>query len=163
MMRPGHPSAPAFRLVGMRHDPSTMRRRCTALAALLCALAAPAAARAESYASVGKPGQIAWVRRAAGNFLDAEIARNGEGACAILEGRLRTTVAHRTCAQRWNAQIAATLAQPGGMTRLRADRRAVARARVVVSGSHATIALPTALLDGASRFRWTEACWMLTR
>jgi hypothetical protein len=47
----------------------------------------------------------------------------------------------------------------GGRSRLLAQVRAVASARVVVHGINASIELP----GGASRFVWTENCWMLAR
>ena len=141
-----------------------MGRRVIVIVAALCALGAPGVAAAEtSQQSTGTPAQIAWVRRAGGKFLEAELARDGAGVCAILEARLRATVAHRTCAERWDEKLAAMLDQPGERGRLRAERRSVSSARVLVDGSHATIALSEPLLDGASRLRWTESCWMLTR
>jgi len=131
----------------------------TPIAVLLAAgaLAAPAAAAAQH--STGTPGQIAWVRRAATNFLAAELQGNGAGG--VLDAPLRADVGRRTCTQRWNARLAAMLRDPAERSALRADRRAAASAVVHVSGDHATIALPTALLGGASRFHWTEMCWML--
>lgn len=134
-------------------------RRHIALALALAALLVPASvAAAHSY---GTPEQVAWVRRAATNFVSAELAGNGAGACAILNAPMRTTVRHRTCEQRWDAKLAAMLREPGGRARLRAQRHAIARAGVVVHGDQATIALRTPLIAGANRFLWTENCWML--
>ncbi len=44
---------------------------------------------------------------------------------------------------------------------LRAERRAAASARVVVTGDVASIELPAPLLHGPNHFLWTENCWML--
>jgi hypothetical protein len=111
--------------------------------------------------SSGTPEQIAWVRRAAGNFLSAELAGNGAGACAILNAPLRTSSHHRTCAQRWDARLAAMLRRSGTRAQLRHERDAVPTASVVVRGDTATITLPQPLLNGRNRFLWTENCWML--
>ncbi len=138
-----------------------MRRALIAVLLVAGSLVGPALASAQH--STGTPTQIAWVRRAAGNFLAAELQGNGAGACGVLEARLRGTVRGRTCAQRWNASLATMRQDPGRRDALRADRRAVASAVVVVSGDHATIALPHPLLAGSSRFLWTEMCWMLQR
>jgi hypothetical protein len=136
-------------------------RTAATLAALAVSLLAPAAAMAaESY---GSAEQIAWVRRAARNFVSAELNADGAGACAILNAPLRVTVGHRTCAQRWDARLHALLRRPGERTRLRSERAAIARAVVVVHGDRARIELPDALAsDSANRFLWTENCWMLT-
>jgi hypothetical protein len=131
--------------------------------AVLCLGASAACASAYSEHSVGTPEQVAWVRRAAGNFLTAELAGNGAGACAILAAPLRASVDHRTCAQRWDARLRELLRRRGERTRLRSELRARASARVVVHGSIATIELAEPLLDGANRFLWTENCWMLKR
>jgi hypothetical protein len=141
---------------------SIPRALAAALASLLLALCAAAAAGAYSERSVGTPEQIAWVRRAAGNFLTAELAGNGGGACAILTARQRRTIAHRSCEQRLDARLAALLRTRGARVHLRALRRAAAGARVVVHGDVASIDLPSPLLrDAANDFRWTENCWML--
>ena len=135
---------------------------CGALIALLiagCAAAAVAAAYSEQ--SVGTPQQVAWVRRAAGNFLAAELARNGSAACAILDRRLRGTVRHRTCEQRMDARLRSMLHAPGARSQLRHEQRAVGSARVIVHGDLASIDLPAPLLNGPNEFRWTENCWML--
>jgi hypothetical protein len=111
--------------------------------------------------SVGTPEQVAWVRRAADNFLAAELAGNGAGACAILNAPLRASSRHQTCTQRWDAKLLAMLRKPGTRARLHDERRAVASARVVVHGDTATITLPRPLMNGPNRFLWTENCWML--
>jgi hypothetical protein len=128
-----------------------------ALAALFAAQAPVLAAQ-----SVGGRDQIAGVRRAAGNIVAAELAGNGAGVCAILRAPLRTTEHHRTCAQRWDSKLTVLLREPGGRARLKAQRHAIPAAVVTVHGASALIDLPTPLLNGASRFLWTEDCWMLT-
>jgi hypothetical protein len=136
-----------------------------AVIALTCsaALAAAAsAAQADSY-STGTPEQIAWVRRAASNFVTAELAGNGAGACAILNAPLRASAHHLTCAQRWHARLSSLLRVRAERVRLRAQRRAIPSAAVIVHGDRASIALPTPLLGTSSRFLWTENCWMLLR
>jgi hypothetical protein len=135
-----------------------MRRRApgTFLAVLLTALAIVPSAGAHS---TGTPEQISWVRRAAANFIAAELSRSGSGACAVLEARLRGS----NCEAHWNGRLAATLDHAAVRAGLRADRRAVATAEVHVRGNTATIALPSPLLAGESRFVWTEMCWMLER
>ena len=111
--------------------------------------------------STGTPEQIAWVRRAASNFVSAELSGNGAGACAILNAPLRTTQHHRTCAQRWNAKLATLLREPGGRARLRAQKHAIPSATVVIHGNIASLDLATPLMSGSSQFVWTENCWML--
>ncbi|HXW59654.1 MAG TPA: hypothetical protein VEJ23_09290 [Solirubrobacteraceae bacterium] len=136
-------------------------RACVVIAALACApaLAAPAAAAG----SGGSGAQVAWVRRAAGNFVGAELRGDGAGACAVLDARLRAASGHRTCAQRWNAKLRALLRIPGARASLRADAHAIGSARVAVDAGHeATITLPTPLMAGRSRFVWSENCWMLS-
>jgi len=123
-------------------------------------LALPASVLATEYSS-GTPEQIAWVRRAATNFVAAELARNGEAACAILNAPLRVTRRHRTCAQRMDERIAAAMRAPGGRARLRVQRREIQSAAVVVHGRVAAISLPGPLMAGRNRFLWTENCWML--
>jgi hypothetical protein len=118
---------------------------------------------ASAYSSTGTPEQIAWVRRAAGNFLAAELAGNGASACSILAAPLRTTSHGVSCQTRWGARIRRLLHEPGARARLRADRRATPAAVVSVHAGQATIELPTPLLDGHSRFVWSEMCWMLER
>jgi hypothetical protein len=128
----------------------------------LCCLA-PALAGAHPRRSVGTAEQIAWVRRAAGNFVSAEIAGNGSGACGILAAPLRANSKGRTCAERWDAKLTRMLRQPGERRALRRLLQDISSARVVVRGNWATIDLPEPLLDSASRLRWTENCWMLSR
>ena len=131
-----------------------------ALALCLAALLVPASVAAA--ASYGTPAQVAWVRRAATNFVTAELARDGAGACAILNAPLRATLGRRTCAQRWDSRLAALLRRPGARARLRAQRRAVAAAEVHVHGNLATLTLHSPLIAGPNHFLWTENCWMLT-
>jgi hypothetical protein len=126
------------------------------LAGVLAALALGQPASAHS---TGTAAQIAWVRRAAGNFLQAELQGNGAAACGVLEARLRG----RDCARRWDSLLAARLRDPGTRARLRADHRAAAAATVHVTGRHATIDLPHPLYEGDSRLAWTEMCWMVER
>lgn len=130
-----------------------------ASASLAGVLAALALAPVASAHSTGTPAQIAWVRRAAGNFIAAELQRNGAGACGVLDARLRG----RDCARRWDSRLTVLLRDPAARTRLVADRRAASAATVQVSGKHATIDLPHPLYDGASRLTWTEMCWMVER
>jgi hypothetical protein len=134
------------------------------IATLTCALALLLAAAAGAYSehSVGTPEQIAWVRRAAGNFVAAELSGNGAAACAVLNAPLRATEHHHTCEQRWNARLGKLLHERGARSHLRAEQRATAAARVVVHGDLASIELPAPLIDGPNRFLWTEHCWMLT-
>lgn len=132
------------------------------IAALACAAALAAPAGASAARSFGSHAQVAWVRRAASNFVSAELSANGAGACAILNAPLRATRGHRTCAQRWDAKLRALLREPGGRASLHGDARAIASARVVVGGYQATIDLPSPLMAGASRFVWNENCWMLS-
>jgi hypothetical protein len=89
--------------------------RCIAVLACAASLAIPASALAAH--SVGTPEQISWVRRAATNFVVAELAGNGAGACAILNAPLRATEHNRTCAQRWNSKLAGLLHEHGGRAR----------------------------------------------
>jgi hypothetical protein len=129
-------------------------------AVCLAALIAPASALGAH--SVGTREQIAWVRRAANNFLTAELSGNAAGACAILNAPLRATIHHRTCAQRWSARLAALKHDPSARARLHAQQRAIPSAVVIVHGNVATLGLSTPLMAGANRFLWTENCWMLT-
>jgi hypothetical protein len=135
-----------------------MRRRAPSaiLAALLLALALAATADAHS---TGTPEQRAWIRRAAGNFIAAELSGSGAGACAVLAAPLRGG----DCQRHWDGRLAAMLRDPGARAGLRADRHALAGATVQVHGHTATIELPAPLLAGESRFAWTEMCWMLER
>jgi hypothetical protein len=111
--------------------------------------------------SVGSSGQIAWVRRAAGNFISAELAGNGAGACGILNAPLRASEHDRTCAQRWSDRLARVLREPGARARLRTEQRAIHSAVVIVHRNLATIELPAPLLGDSNRLVWTEDCWMV--
>jgi hypothetical protein len=128
-------------------------------AVCLAALIAPAGALGAP--SVGTREQIAWVRRAANNFVTAELSGNAAGACAILNAPLKTTIQHRTCAQRWSARLAALKHDPSARARLHAQQHAIPSAVVIVHGNVATLGLSTPLMSGANRFLWTENCWML--
>ncbi|MGD0452156.1 MAG: hypothetical protein ABSB69_01040 [Solirubrobacteraceae bacterium] len=140
-------------------------RRTVAMLACATALGAPGAllapAGASAAHSVGTREQVEWVRRAATNFVTAELAGNGAGACGILDVSLRGTEHHRTCAQRWDARLKTLLREPGGRARLRSQKRAIATSAVIVHGNVASIELPTPLMGSANRFLWTENCWML--
>jgi hypothetical protein len=139
-------------------NPGMSVRRVLAVVACSVSLLAPASAFAYS---VGSQGQVAWVRRAASNFVMAELSGNGAGACAILDAPLRRTQHHRTCAQRWDTKLVKLLHTSGGRSRLRAQRAAIPSARVVVHGDLAWIELASPLMSGQNRFLWTENCWML--
>jgi hypothetical protein len=130
---------------------------------LACAVAliAPAASALAAYPSGSAAEQRAWVRRAATNFVTAELARDGAAACAILDARLRGVVHHRTCAQRWDARLAKLLRSREGRARLNSQRRAIPSASIVVHGEVAWVELSTSLIGGQNRFLWTENCWML--
>jgi hypothetical protein len=136
-------------------------RRRGSLLAVACAAALLAPTGASAAYSVGTPEQVSWVRRAAANFVAAELAGNGAGACAILDARLRGVQHRRTCAQRWNTKLAKLRHEHGWRSRVRAQQRAIPAAAVVVHGDRASIDLPTSLMAGRSDFRWTENCWML--
>jgi hypothetical protein len=136
-------------------------RHLRGIAALVCAAALIAPSGALGARSVGPGEQIAWVRRAAMNFVTAELAGNGAGACAILNAPLRATRRHQTCAERWNSKLAKLLGKPGGRAHLRAQERAIPSAQVIVRGEVASIELPAPLIAGPNRFYWTENCWML--
>jgi hypothetical protein len=128
---------------------------------LAAALVSVGTARGYSERSRGTPEQVAWVRHAAQRFVGAELASNASEACAVLNAPLRATVHGRSCEARWKQRLAGLLHERGMRSRLLAERRATASARVVVTGHTATIELPEALLHGPNRFRWTENCWML--
>ena len=128
--------------------------------ACVAGLGAPASAVAAH--SVGSSAQVAWVRRAASNFVAAELSGNGAGACGVLNAPLRATRGHRTCAERWDAKLRAMLREPDGRASLRADAHAIPSARVVVGGSAASIDLPSPLMAGRSRLVWSENCWMVS-
>jgi len=146
-------------------DNPGMRLRSTVALLACAALGAPGALLAPAGASgahsVGTREQVEWVRRAATNFVTAELAGNGAGACGILDASLRGTEHHRTCAQRWDARLARLLREPGGRARLQAQKRAITTSAVRVHGNDASIELPTPLLGGSNRFVWSENCWML--
>jgi hypothetical protein len=133
-------------------------RRVLALVTCSVSLLAPASALAYS---VDSQGQVAWVRRAASNFVAAELGGNGAGVCAILDAPLRRTQHGRTCAQRWNTKLVKLLHTGSGRSRLLSQRGAIPSASVVVRGDLAWIELPTRLMSGQNRFLWTENCWML--
>ncbi len=124
----------------------------------VAAVALPAVGQASP---TGTREQVAWVRRAATNFVDAELRGDGAGACSILNAPLRATRDHRTCAQRWDARLTQTAREPGGRARLRAEARAIPSAVVLVHGDKASIRLPFPLMSAANRFVWSENCWML--
>ena len=130
-------------------------------ALFVCAAALVPSASAFAAHSVGTGGQIAWVRRAAGNFVAAELDGSGASACAILNAPLRVTEDRRTCAERWSSKLASLLREPGGRARLRAQQRAIPSAVVIVHGNVASLELPTPLMSGPNRFLWSENCWML--
>jgi hypothetical protein len=132
------------------------------LALLTLALTLAVPAGAEATHSVGTPAQIAWVRRSATNFIDAELQGDGATACGVLNAPLRATRSHRSCAQRWDEKLAAMRRDPATHAQLRSDRRAIATAAIVIHGDSATVELPDPLLGGSSHFVWSENCWMLT-
>jgi hypothetical protein len=135
-------------------------RSLIAVLAGVAALLVPSAALG-SY-SVGTHGQIAWVRRAASNFVASELSGNGAGACSVLNAPLQGSQHNRTCTQRWDARLAALRREPGATSQLRAEARAIGSATVIVHGDYASIELPAPLMDAANRFLWTDNCWMLT-
>jgi hypothetical protein len=134
-------------------------RRAVVLLAFSAALLAPASSLGAH--SVGTPGQIAWIRRAATNFVNDELAGNGAGACGILNLPLRATRDHRTCEQRWDARLKLMLRSPAERRLLKAQRHAIAGAPVVVHGNTASLGVKTPLFNGPNQFLWTEMCWML--
>jgi hypothetical protein len=131
----------------------------TLVCALVLALSLPAGALAAH--SVGSGEQIAWVRRAASNFVTAELAGDGASACAVLNAPLRATRRGRTCAQRWATRLSRLLREPGARARLRAQRHAIPTAVVTVHGDTASLELAAPLMSGPNRFVWSENCWML--
>lgn len=131
------------------------------IAVLVCAAALALPAGAQAAHSVGSGEQIAWVRRAARNFVSAELAGNGAGACGVLNAPLRATEHGRTCEQRWNAKLSKLLREPGARAQLRAQKREIGWAIVIVHGNVASLELSTPLMGEANRFVWTENCWML--
>ena len=135
--------------------------RVRSVIAMLAAVAAVLPTSALGASSSGSYEQIAWVRRAASNFVGDELRGDGASACSILNAPLRATQRHRTCAQRWDARLARLLREPGARGRLRRDARTIPSASVVVHGNTAYISLPASLMGGSNRFLWTENCWML--
>ena len=131
--------------------------RYLAAGAGVLALVVPAAATA------GTTGTAATLRAATARLITAELNRDGATACGVLNAPLTATVGGLTCAQRWEARSARLLAASGGAGRLRADLHAAASAPIAINGEHGSIALPYPLLNGHSRFYWTNNCWMLTR
>jgi hypothetical protein len=101
------------------------------------------------------------VRSAASRFVAAELAGDGAGACAILNRPLRATEHGRSCAQRWDARLAALRSRRGARDALHRQARAINHATVLIHGNVAEIRLPTPLFKGPNRFLWTENCWML--
>jgi hypothetical protein len=140
-------------------EPRMSPRR--AIAAIVCATALLAPASASAQGSTGTHEQIAWVRRAAHNFLAAELSGDGASACAILNAPLRATRGGQTCAQRWDAKLAAMRHRPAERGQLRSLEHAIPTATVTVHGNIAAIELPAPLLNGPNHFLWTENCWML--
>lgn len=133
----------------------------SALAVLVCTAALVTPVSAFAAYSVGSHEQVAWVRRSATRFVTAELTRNGAEACAVLNAPLRATQHGRTCEQRWDAKLAELLREPGSRMRLRAQRREIASAAVIVHGNTASLGLATPLMSGSSQFTWSESCWML--
>jgi hypothetical protein len=134
---------------------------CHRVALIGCAAGLMLPASASAAHSVGSREQVAWVRSAAGRFVAAELGDDGAGACAVLNAPLRASRNHRSCAERWDAKLATLLREPGAESRLRAERRAIGSAVVIVHGDVASIELPTPLMSAPNRFLWTEDCWML--
>jgi hypothetical protein len=141
-------------------DNAGMRLR-SAIAIFAGGAAAVLPGAALGASSVGSHEQIAWVRRAASNFVGDELRGDGAGACSILNAPLRARQHRRTCTQQWNARLAGLLREPGGRAGLRAEARAISSAPVVVHGNSASIDLPSRLISGPNRFLWSENCWML--
>jgi hypothetical protein len=133
----------------------------SALALLVCAAALVTPASVFAAHSVGTHEQVAWVRRAATRFVTAELTRNGAEACAVLDAPLRATQHGRTCEQRWDVRLGQLLREPGSRMRLRAQRRGISSAAVIVHGNTASLGLATPLMSGSSHFTWSESCWML--
>jgi hypothetical protein len=133
----------------------------SALALLVCAAALVTPVSAFAAYSVGSREQVAWVRRSATRFVGDELSGNGAGVCGILDVSLRGTEHHRTCEQRWDAKLAELLREPGSRMRLRAQRREISSAAVLVHGHSASLGLATPLMGGSSQFTWSESCWML--
>ena len=131
------------------------------IALLACVVMLALPAMALGAYSVGSGEQIAWVRRAATNFVTDELSDNGAGVCGILNAPLRVTEHNRTCEQRWNAKLSRLLRESRARERLRAQRHAIQTAAVIVHGNVASLELAKPLLRGPNHFLWTENCWML--
>ncbi len=102
------------------------------------------------------------MRSAATRFVAAELAGNGEAACAILNRPLRASKRGRTCAQRWDARLATMLHRHAARAALRRQANEIPHARVVVRGNVASIELSQPLFEQPrNSFIWTENCWML--
>ncbi|HEX4036161.1 MAG TPA: hypothetical protein VHX66_17100 [Solirubrobacteraceae bacterium] len=129
-----------------------------------CAVALAIGVAFAPLAAADDPGATAaTLRTAAARIITALLTRDGAGACAVLNAPLTATERGRTCAQRWDARSAELLARRNGAALLHADLREAATVSVSVDGEHGSIALSTPLLNGHSRFYWTQNCWMLTR
>src|SRR5271155_5390274 len=112
------------------------------IVALACAASLLAPASALAAQPPASREQIAWVRRASGNFVTAELGGNGAGACGILNAPLRATEHHQSCAERWDAKLKALLREPGARAQLDAEKHAIKVAAVIVYGNVASIDLP---------------------
>lgn len=132
---------------------------------LVCAIALAGGSLCATAAASMRSGsgaeRLAWVRRAAGNFVRAELAGSGAGACAVLYAPLRSSRGGTTCAARWDARLAALLRRDGERALLRSQLRGIATAALTVHGASATLKLAHPLLGDASRLVWSEGCWML--
>ena len=105
-------------------------------------------------ARTATPEQIAWVRRAASNFVTAELGGNGARRMRRCSPRrCAPAPARGTCEQRWDASLAGMLHDPHVRAALHADLRASPARRCVVHGGSASIALPAPLLERAQPFR----------
>lgn len=133
------------------------------LVVLVCASALVPPASAFGAHSVGSREQVAWVRRAATRFVNAELTRNGAEACAVLNAPMRAVRHGTSCERRWNAKLATMLRKHGERVHLRAQLHEIASAAVIVHGNVARIALSSPLISGPNHFLWTENCWMLLR
>ncbi len=109
-MRPRSACRRAEMQSALPRSPTRLRMR-SRLARARRAARAPAGAPAptRSARSNRSPGCAGPPR----NFVTAELAGNGASACAILNAPLRATRHDRTCAQRWDAKLAALLREPG--------------------------------------------------
>jgi hypothetical protein len=128
------------------------------LPSLLCVCALAFAFSASASAAIGSVQNL---RDAASTVVSAEIHNLGASGCGKLYAPLAKTIDGRTCVQRWAARSKQLLAEPNGLAHLLADYNAVPTAVVTVHGPYATIALPYPLLDGQSKWYWTDNCWML--